>query len=96
MNKALNSATRTKLRKKFRSAAQAGAIEMRVVDDISPVVDNNLPTLPPGLRETEASFREVDEAVLLQAWTRDARQGSVLYLAPRCKDRCIHPLHDRG
>ena len=39
MNKALNSATRAKLRKKFRAAAQATPIEMSVVDDITPLVD---------------------------------------------------------
>jgi hypothetical protein len=43
MNKALNSATRTKLRKKFRTAAQAAPIEMSVVDDITPVVDDIYP-----------------------------------------------------
>jgi hypothetical protein len=39
MGKALNSATRTKLRKKFRAATQAAPIEMSVVSDITPVVD---------------------------------------------------------
>jgi Peptidogalycan biosysnthesis/recognition len=43
MNKALNSATRTKLRKKFRAAAQASAIEMSVVKDIAPIVDEIYP-----------------------------------------------------
>lgn len=43
MNKALNSATRTKLRKKFRAAAQAAPIEMSVVEDITPIVDEIYP-----------------------------------------------------
>ena len=43
MNKALNSATRTKLRKKFRAAAQAAPIEMSVVDDITPIVSDIYP-----------------------------------------------------
>jgi hypothetical protein len=43
MNNALNSATRTKLRKKFRAAAQAAPIEMSVVDDITPFVDEIYP-----------------------------------------------------
>jgi Peptidogalycan biosysnthesis/recognition len=42
MNKALNSATRTKLRRKFR-AAQAAPIEMCVVRDITPTVDDIYP-----------------------------------------------------
>ena len=36
MNRALNSATRRKLRKKFRASANAPAIEMSVVSDASP------------------------------------------------------------
>jgi hypothetical protein len=43
MNKALNGATRTKLRKKFRAAAQAAPIEMSVVEDITPIVDEIYP-----------------------------------------------------
>jgi hypothetical protein len=43
MNKALNSATRTKLRRKFRAAAQAALIEMTVVNDITPAVDEIYP-----------------------------------------------------
>jgi len=43
MKKALNSATRTKLRKKFRAAAQAMPIEMSVVGDVTPIVDDIYP-----------------------------------------------------
>jgi hypothetical protein len=43
MNKALNSATRTKLRRKFRAAAQAAPIEMCVVQDITPAVGEIYP-----------------------------------------------------
>jgi hypothetical protein len=39
MMKALNSATRTKLRRKFRAAAQALPIELEVLNDISPLID---------------------------------------------------------
>ncbi len=39
MKRALNSATRRKLRRKFRIAAQSPAIEMSVVSDIAPVID---------------------------------------------------------
>ena len=41
MNKALNSATRTKLRRKFRAAAQAAPIEMSVVKDISSAINDS-------------------------------------------------------
>ena len=43
MSKALNSATRTKLRRKFRAAAQAAPIEMSVVEDITSAVDDIYP-----------------------------------------------------
>jgi hypothetical protein len=43
MNKALNSATRTKLRRKFRAAAQTAPIEMCVVQDITPAVGEIYP-----------------------------------------------------
>jgi Peptidogalycan biosysnthesis/recognition len=43
MNKALNSATRTKLRRKFRAAARAVPIKMSVVDDITPIIGDIYP-----------------------------------------------------
>lgn len=43
MAKALNSATRTKLRRKFRAAAAASPITMSVVNDIASVVDETYP-----------------------------------------------------
>jgi hypothetical protein len=43
MKRALNSATRTKLRKKFRAAAQAAPIDMSVVTDITPFLDDVYP-----------------------------------------------------
>jgi hypothetical protein len=43
MNRALNSATRRKLRKKFRASANAPAIEMSVVSDASSLIDDIYP-----------------------------------------------------
>jgi hypothetical protein len=43
MNKALNSATRTKLRRKFRATAQAAPIDLCVVRDITPTVGEIYP-----------------------------------------------------
>ncbi len=43
MDRALNSATRRKLRKKFSAAAQAPPIEMSVVDDVAPIIDEVYP-----------------------------------------------------
>lgn len=39
MKRALNSATRRKLRRKFRIAAQSSPIESSILDDIAPVID---------------------------------------------------------
>jgi hypothetical protein len=43
MNKALNSATRRKLRKKFKSALQGPPIEMSVVDDVTSIIGEVYP-----------------------------------------------------
>lgn len=43
MNRALNSATRRKLRKKFRAAEQGPPIEMSVIDDVTSVIDEVYP-----------------------------------------------------
>lgn len=43
MRRALNSATRRKLRKKFNAVAQASPIEMDVVADVSPIIDEVYP-----------------------------------------------------
>jgi hypothetical protein len=43
MKRALNSATRTKLRRKFRAAAEGAPIEMSVVTDITPFLDDAYP-----------------------------------------------------
>ncbi len=43
MNGALNSATRRKLRKKFKAAAQGPPIELDVIDDVTSIVDEVYP-----------------------------------------------------
>ena len=43
MKRALNSATRTKLRRKFRAASSAQPIEMSVVGDVTPIIDEIYP-----------------------------------------------------
>ena len=43
MNRALNSAARSDLRRKFRAAKRAPAIEMSVVNDITPMIDEIFP-----------------------------------------------------
>src|SRR6202043_970137 len=43
MGRALNSATRRKLRKKFEAAALAAPIEMSLVQDVEPIIDDIYP-----------------------------------------------------
>jgi predicted N-acyltransferase len=43
MRRALNSATRTKLRRKFRAAEKASKIEMSVIRDATPIIDDIYP-----------------------------------------------------
>jgi predicted N-acyltransferase len=85
MNKALNSATRTKLRKKFRAATQAAPIEMSVVDDITPVVDHIYPLYLQVYERSKLHFekltkeyfcrlgREMPDKVRFFIWYQNAR-----------------------
>jgi Peptidogalycan biosysnthesis/recognition len=85
MNKALNSATRTKLRKKFRAATQAAPIEMSVVDDITPVVDHIYPLYLQVYERSKLHFekltkeyfcrlgREMPDKVRFFIWHQNAR-----------------------
>jgi Peptidogalycan biosysnthesis/recognition len=85
MNKALNSATRTKLRKKFRAATQAAPIEMSVVDDVTPVVDHIYPLYLQVYERSRLHFekltkeyfcrlgREMPDKVRFFIWHQNAR-----------------------
>jgi Peptidogalycan biosysnthesis/recognition len=85
MNKALNSATRAKLRKKFRAATQAAPIEMSVVGDITPVVDNIYPLYLQVYERSKLHFekctkeyfcrlgREMPDKVRFFIWYQNAR-----------------------
>jgi hypothetical protein len=59
MNKALNSATRRKLRKKFAASAQAPAIDMSVVSDVTPGVDELYPLYFQVYERSELHFEKL-------------------------------------
>jgi Acetyltransferase (GNAT) domain len=59
MQRALTSATRKKLRKKFRATEQAPAIEMRVVDDIAPFIDEVYPLYLQVYRRSKLRFEKL-------------------------------------
>jgi predicted N-acyltransferase len=85
MNKALNSATRKKLRKKFRTAMQAAPIEMSVVDDITPFIDDIYPLYLQVYERSKLHFekltkeyfcrlgRDMPDKVRFFIWQQNAR-----------------------
>jgi hypothetical protein len=85
MNRALNSATRRKLRKKFRIAAQAPPIEMSVVADVAPIIDDVYPLYLQVYERSKLHFekltreffcglgRLMPEIVRFFVWRQEAR-----------------------
>jgi hypothetical protein len=85
MERALNSATRRKLRKKFRAAAEAPVIEMSVVDDVSPYIDDVYPLYLQVYERSKLHFekltreffcglgRLMPEIVRFFIWRQDAK-----------------------
>jgi len=69
MNRALNSATRRKLRKKFRASEQV-AIEMSLVRDVSPVVGEVYPLYLQVFRRSRLQFEKLTENYLCELGRR--------------------------
>jgi hypothetical protein len=61
MRRALNSATRTKLRRKFRAAAQAAPIELSIVNDASSIVDTIYPLYLEVYRRSKFRFEKLSK-----------------------------------
>lgn len=72
MNRALNSAARTKLRRKFRAAARAPSIETSVVDDISPVIDDVYPLYLAVYNRSKLQFEKLTKEFFCGLGTRMA------------------------
>ena len=85
MKRALNSATRRKLRRKFRIAAQSPPIEMSVVNDIAPLIDAVYPLYLQVYERSKLRFekltkeffcglaRMLPESVRFFVWRQEAR-----------------------
>lgn len=85
MERALNSATRRKLRKKFRIAAQAAPIELSVLADVSPIIDEVYPLYLQVYARSKLQFekltreffcglgRLMPEIVRFFVWRQDTR-----------------------
>src|SRR5262249_14551344 len=61
MQRALNSATRKKLRKKFEAASQACPIEMSIVDDVTPFIGQVYPLYVQVYRRSKLHFEKLTE-----------------------------------
>ncbi|HEY1750830.1 MAG TPA: GNAT family N-acetyltransferase [Caulobacteraceae bacterium] len=62
MTRALNSATRRKLRKKFREAAEGSPIEMEIVGDATPVIDEIFPLYQAVFERSRLHFERLTRA----------------------------------
>jgi Acetyltransferase (GNAT) domain len=62
MNRALNSATRTKLRRKFRAATGAAPVEMSIVEDVTPVIDEIYPLYLNVYNRSKLHFEKLTKA----------------------------------
>ena len=72
MKRALNSATRTKLRRKFRAAANSAPIEMTVVGDITPLIDEVYPLYLNVYHRSKLHFEKLTKAYFCGLGTRMA------------------------
>ena len=72
MTHALNSATRTKLRRKFRAAANAAAIELSVVGDITPVIEDVFPLYLNVYHRSKLHFEKLTKEYFCGLGTRMA------------------------
>jgi predicted N-acyltransferase len=61
MRRALNSATRTKLRKKFRASAQAVPIELSIINDASSIVDMIYPLYLQVYQRSKFRFEQLSK-----------------------------------
>jgi hypothetical protein len=66
MKRALNSATRTKLRRKFRAAAQGAPIDMSVVTDITPFLDEVYPLYLQVYERSKLHFEKLTKSYFSQ------------------------------
>jgi hypothetical protein len=67
---ALNSATRSKLRKKFAATANGGAIEMSVISDATPIGSEIYPLYRSVLERSKLQFERISERYFCEAGRR--------------------------
>jgi hypothetical protein len=72
VNRALNSATRRKLRKKFEASSRAPVISLSVVDDITPIVQQIYPLYLQVYRRSQLRFEKLTERYFCELGQRMA------------------------
>ena len=83
MRRALSGNTRKQLRLKLKVTDQAPPIEMSVVNDITPMIDEIYPLYLQVYHRSNLQFREADQGIFLRARAPVRRQEPFLRLAPR-------------
>jgi hypothetical protein len=79
MERALNSATRRKLRKKFRTARVTPPISIYVVTDITPVIEDIYPLYLQVYDRSRLRFEKLTKTFLCGAFTLCMLEGEAIY-----------------
>jgi predicted N-acyltransferase len=87
MNRALNSATRRKLRKKFQATQLAPPIEMAVVDDATPVITQIYPLYVQVYQRSKLHFEKLTERYFCELGHR--MQDKVRFFLWRQRGRIV-------
>jgi hypothetical protein len=87
MNRALNSATRKKLRKKFRAAKQAAPIQMNIVDDVTSVIAQVYPLYLQVYQRSKLHFEKLTEQYFCELGRR--MQDKVRFFLWRHRGRIV-------
>jgi hypothetical protein len=87
MNRALNSATRKKLRKKFQAAEQAPPIQMSIVDDVTSVIAEVYPLYLQVYRRSKLHFEKLTEQYFCELGRR--MQDRVRFFLWRQRGRTV-------
>ena len=81
--------TRKGLRRKFRKTERAPKIEMEVVSDVAPYVDQIYPLYLQVHERSRFKFETLTKELFLQHRAANARAGAVFYLAAAWQDRRV-------
>jgi Peptidogalycan biosysnthesis/recognition len=95
MSSALNSSTRSKLRKKFKIAAQSSPIEMIAVDDIAPFVSEIYPLYLQVYERSKLHFEKLTEEYFRRIGSQMGDKARFFCLAPEYENNRVCSVHGR-